>query len=232
MAWPFKKEEPEGTKTPEEPKPNETPKESQEDLIKRLFSENFTPLNEKFSALETKVNSLTERPAPQPTPENVPSVLDDENAAFRTRLNPVEGATLLAHAKLALLEVKEEYPTEVWKHFEKDIRSEVSQGAPQAQANPAFIRNVADMVIGRSARQNGYRYDGTSKHFFLEDASQVSESTNPTSEADRQFLEYQVALPPNRDGKQKIVSRKAFLEGMGVSAEDSKKAMAKLQVVS
>ena len=120
----------------------------------------------------------------------------------------------------------------MWQRFAPEITKLCKIEKLMFQANAQGVRNVVDMIIGRAARENGFRYDTKRKKFFLEDASQTSDASNPQAEADREFLDYSVTLPPNRDGKSKVVSRKSFLEGMGVTPEESKKAMAKLQVVS
>jgi len=233
VAWPFNKtEEQGGTKTANEPEVKDAPKESQEELIKRLFAESFTPINEKFSALESEIKSIKEKPpAPPAAPDAIPSVLDDEAAAFAARIGPVAYQNYLTQAKLTLMEVKDEYPREMWQRFQKEITEALAKENVVFQANAQGVRNVVDMIIGRAARENGFRYDAKRK-FFLEDASQTADPSNPQAEADREFLDYSVTLPPNRDGKSKVVSRKSFLEGMGVSPEDAKKAMSKLQVVS
>jgi hypothetical protein len=235
--WPHKKpkEEGQGTNTPDniEVKPGDPPKESQEDLIKRLFAENQTTFTQKFTEIEGKIESLKVKPPEKPADPAQPiSVLDNEDAAFAQRIGPVAYQNYQMQARLTLMDIKEEYPREVWQRFQKEISEALGKETVMYQSNPQCVRNVCDMIIGRAAKDNGFRYDSKGKKFFLEDASQVDAQGNPQAEAEREYLDFKVAFPPNRDGKQKVVSRKSFLEGMGVTPEQSKKAMDKLQVVS
>jgi len=111
--------------------------------------------------------------------------MDDEDAAFNTRLTPIMAKTLELEAKDAKREVEQEYRNlgfgDLWDQNRKDIDAFLAKaalvtqdenGQPAAlRGNPEFIRNVADMMIGRAAKKGGVKFDGKDNKFFLEDTT-------------------------------------------------------------
>jgi hypothetical protein len=111
--------------------------------------------------------------------------MDDEDAAFNTRLTPLMAKTLELEAKDAKREVEQEYRNlgfgDLWDQNRKDIDAFLAKAALVTQdengqpvalrGSPEFIRNVADMMIGRAAKKGGVKFDGKDNKFFLEDTT-------------------------------------------------------------
>jgi hypothetical protein len=186
MAWKkmFGNNEPEKeNQVPNDPekkvdaKPPEKP-------ISEIIAESLKPLSEGMASMRAELESMKTKPAPKEKPE-VASVLEDEDAAFNQRLTPIMAKTLEMEARMARQDVEREYRnlgfgdlwddnrTEIDNFLDKSaLVSQDERGTPVAlRGNPDYIRNVADMIIGRVARKGGIRFDGKDKKFFLEDAT-------------------------------------------------------------
>lgn len=166
---------------PTETKPNEK-------SIAEIISESLKPFNEsldqRFAAIQQDIEGLKPKPRPA-TPAEIPSVLDDENAAFNTRMTPIIQSQLELEAKINTRDVKQEYIDAgfgaIWSQNEKEITDVLNStalvqpdgqgGVKKLRGDAQYIRNVADMIIGRAARNGGVRFDGTKKTFFLEGAN-------------------------------------------------------------
>jgi len=196
-----------------------------------LIAESLKPLTESLAAMRTEMAALKPK-EPVRKAENVeiPSVLDDENAAFNARTAPLYQRQLETEAKLALSEIKAEYAELGFGAFWRENESKINEmlansplaspdgngGAKVVRGDPAYIRNVADMFIGRSARAGGVKFNGDNKTFFLEDAT-GSNSGQGGKKSDTEGL----------TAKQiKVFQR------MGVSMDDAKKTIGKLEFVS
>lgn len=225
MAWPFpKKDEPVNDPN----KPNEPPKEKSP---AELIAESLKPITDSIAALATEVKAMRPVP-PQPkpvTPSEIPSVLDDENAAFNTRMTPLIQRQLEMEAKMTRTEIKQEYFDlgfgALWTQYEKEIDGTLANTAlvtPDGQGgfkvvrgDPQYVRNVVDMVLGRAARQGGVRFDDNKKTFFLEGADGSANSNNH---------------PSNTEG---LTARQIkVFERMGVPLDKAKETMKKLEFVS
>ena len=164
-------------KKPDDAKP---PEKSPAELI----ADALKPVTEGFATMRAEIDALKVRTAPKDRPE-VPSVMDDEDAAFNTRLTPIMAKTLELEAKDAKREVEQEYRNlgfgDLWDANRKDIDAFLGQAALVTQnekgepvalrGNPEYIRNVADMMIGRAAKKGGVKYNGKDNQFFLEDTT-------------------------------------------------------------
>jgi hypothetical protein len=182
MAWPFNKkaEEPQMANDPEV-KPTET--KTPEKSIAEMLSESLTPFREEFAAIRRDIETLKTPIEPKRTvPAERISVLDDEDAAFNQRMTPILQSQLELEARINVRDVKQEYVDagfgSIWSQNEGEINKTL-EGTALVQADNAggfkklrgdaqYIRNVADMIIGRAAKAGGVRFDGTKKTFFLE----------------------------------------------------------------
>lgn len=183
MAWKkmFGDTEKESEVANPEKKPDDKPVEKS---IAEVIADSLKPFSETLASIKSDVDALKTKPAPKERPET-PSVLDDEDGAFATRLTPIMAKQLELEARMAKDDVEREYRNlgfgDLWDENRKEIEdflagaalvAQDAQGKPvPLRGNPDFIRNVADMVIGRTARKGGIRFDGKDKKFFLEDTT-------------------------------------------------------------
>lgn len=170
-----------------DPNPEKTPEKSNEKSVAEIISESLTPFTQRFDQLQQDINELKkpkEVVKPREPQERI-SVLDDEDAAFNQRMTPILQSQLELEARINTRDVKQEYIDAgfgaIWASNEKDITSTLEGTAlVQADGNGGFkklrgdaqyIRNVADMIIGRAAKAGGVRFDGGKKTFYLEGAN-------------------------------------------------------------
>ena len=226
MAWPkiLSKED----KVPDpEKKPDEKPPDKP---IADIIAESLKPLTEGFASLSRQFEELRKPPEPprKVEPSEIPSVLDDENAAFGARLTPVISNQLSLEARLVRDDIEKEYRAlgfgELWDQHRAEINKMLEDANLVAQdasgkvvtlrGNPEYVRNVADMVIGRAARKGGIKFNGEKSSFFLEDASGSADKNVPTSDT---------------EGLTKRQLRAA--QNFGIPAKDYKASLAKLEVL-
>jgi hypothetical protein len=190
MAWPkvltgTKNDEGKGKPDPNpEVKPGEgdTPPEKS---VADLIAEAVGPLKDHIGKLEADL-AEAKKPKPSGAAPDPVSVLDDENAAFNQRLTPILAKQLEIEARIARDDVEKEYRKQgfgdLWDKNRTEIEkilmnTELVRLDPSTQRPVPFrgdydhIRDVADMVIGRTARKEGIRYDAKENKFFLEDAT-------------------------------------------------------------
>ena len=228
MGWGTKKEDkPPVAATGPELKPGEDkpPDKSIADQI----AEAVGPLKETITALQAE---LTESKKPKVEVKNaeITSVLDDEDAAFNQRLTPILQKQLEMEARMVYQDIKKEYESlgfsDLWKKNELDIVKELDNASlvtfdaekkqvVPLRGNPNFIRNVADMVIGRSMRKEGVKYSGKENKFYLEDTN-----------GETNFITRQPLETEGLTAKQ-IAAAKRF----GIPVKDYKAAFSKLDVV-
>lgn len=236
MAWPnlFKKGEPMPTPPNPEVKPAENPPKN-EKSVAEMIAESLKPALDALAQQRQDIEEIKQRTAPKPKeppkPTEIPSVLDDENAAFSVRMAPVMQRQLELEARQARNDVKLEYMElgvgDLWKEYEKEIdaqllssslvrqRIEDGQLVPQ-RGDPQFIRNTVDMIFGRAAREKGIRFNGEKKTFFLEGASGGMEGAPPSEAAIEGLTPKQVA----------------FAKKIGLSPDQMKKSVSRLEFVS
>lgn len=228
MAWP--KVLGGDGKPPASPDPEVKNDKPPEKDLATIIAESLAPMNARFEALEGKLNTLSAPPAPpKPASAEIPSVLDDENAAFAARLTPVLQHTMEVEAKMVRNDIEREYRAkgfgDLWDEHRKGIE-EFLDVTPLVRQDPGgkivphrgdanVVRNVADMFIGKAVRDKGIRFDGKDKRFFLEDA------TGDTDLLSRR--------PAENEGltKKQIEAAKKF----GIPVADYKKAAGKLDFV-
>jgi len=192
-----------------------------------LIAEALKPFGEQFTQLNQRLSTIEENSRPKPKPVEVAeltSVYEDENAAFNQRLTPIAMRQLELEARMVRDDVRREYDDlgfgDMWKQYAGEIDQFLS-GSPLVTADgkslrgdPAYIRNVVDMVLGRAARTKGLKFNGKEQNFFLESAGGNASDSGSTA----------------NDGltdKQ----RKVF-ERMGVPVADGKKTMDKLTFIN
>lgn len=163
--------------------PEKTPAELIAESVGAAVTEAFKPITAKLNEFDTRLAEATKKPEPrQQTPEHpeTPSVLDNEDLAFATRLTPFLLRQYEVEAKMARNEIKSEYVAkgwgDVWAANEAEI-SAVLDGSPvvggdgkPVRGNLSYIRNVVDMVIGRAAQKAGLKFGGKDRGFFVETA--------------------------------------------------------------
>lgn len=195
------------------------PQKSAEELLAESVSNAVRaavgPLNERISSLQQKLEEAGKpKEAAQTQPNQPTSFFDDEDKAFRERLEPSLQLQLDTRAELMKDRVKAEYG-EIWTQFADEIDQTLKGSPIQLRADPVYIRNVADMVIGRKARENGFRFDAANKKFFIEDASGDNGKNAPATD-DSGLTEKQ---------------RRVF-ERMGVPIERAKEVVKSLEFVN
>lgn len=192
-----------------------------------LIAEALRPFGEQFSQLNQRLSQMEENSRPKPKaiePQEVTSVYEDENAAFNQRLTPIAMRQLELEARMVKGDIQREYEGlgfgDMWRQYAGEIDQFLS-GSPLVAADgkvlrgdPAYIRNVVDMVLGRAARTKGLKFNGKDQTFFLESAGGGAEGS---------------ASPANDGLSDK--QRRVF-ERMGVNSADGKKTLEKLQFIN
>ena len=163
-----------------------TPPATPEKSIAEIISESLRPFQENVAALRQDIEALKQPAKPERTvPAERISVLDDEDAAFNQRMTPLLQSQLELEARINVRDVKQEYVDagfgDIWRQNEGDITKTLEGtalvqpdgqgGVKKLRGDAQYIRNVADMIIGRAARAGGVRFDGAKKSFFLEGAN-------------------------------------------------------------
>jgi len=212
--WPNnKKEEPPAVKQEGE-KPPQAP--SAEELLAKM-GELLSPLSAKMDSFAERLAAAEEARKPkEPVNTEIPSVLDNEDAAFNQRLTPLAVETVNLRSRMIEREVLDEL--EGFSEFLPEIRKELASTNVQVKAMPnyeAYVRNVVDMVVGREARKGGLRRD--KQRFVLEDGSSSSDNTGSStqSQEDRDFLNFHVTT-----GKGKVVTRGEYLKRIGIDVSN------------
>jgi hypothetical protein len=178
MAWNFGRQpDPDPEK---EKKLAEQSKAEADAFIAQLTTSFQAKLEETTKPLRDEIAALKSAAAPKP-PERteeerrIPSVMDDEETAFNARLGPLAAQTVMLNARLTETEVLNEISSQGWGHLIPAIREILNKQTPlQTKAGEGYrgyVENVAAMLIGKSARDKGLKFDGNKQTFFLEDAS-------------------------------------------------------------
>ena len=209
MPWPFEKKPGEPDK-PEEKPVEKTESEKQAELIAQSIKDSFAPINERFAALEQKLEGMRQPERPAPNPEKI-SVLDDEDGAFAQRQGPIIEATLETRADFVKREIKDQNK-EAFQQFGKEIEDELSKSPVQARCIAKYVQNVVDMVLGRKLKELGYRLDTTSGRFFAEDSGGSGLDT-----------------PVEQDGLN--ADQRAFLTKQGIPLDRGKEMLKHLRIV-
>lgn len=232
MTWPFNKAKVEETNVPANNNPevgNTVPEKTPAELIAESVTAAMRPLLDAQNAANARFDSLEARlPKPVATAvvaDELPSVFDDENAAFNRRVGPLAQRQLETEAKIALGEVRQEYAArgfgDAWGQFDAEIKS-ILENSPLVDSknnlcrgDAAYIRNVVDMVFGRAAIKAGMKFGGKERGFFTESAGGDGGNTS-VGPVDDGLTE----------GQRKVFNR------MGVPTTDAKKTLAKLKFIS
>ena len=164
-----------------------TPEKSNEKSVAEIISESLAPFAQRFDKLQQDIDEIRKpkEPVRKVEPAERISVLDDEDAAFNQRMTPILQSQLELEARINVRDVKQEYIDAgfgaIWSQNEAEItktlegtalvQADGQGGVKKLRGDAQYIRNVADMIIGRAARAGGVRFDGTKKTFFLEGAN-------------------------------------------------------------
>ena len=175
MAWPFRQPDPDPEK---EKKIAEQSKVERDEFISSLrtsFEETLKPIREDIDALKTSSTRTVPPERKQDPPPDIPSVLDNEDAAFGARLGPIAAQTVMLNARMTETEVLSDISAKGWGHLVPQIREVLEKQTPlqtkAGQGYRGYVENVADMLIGKEAKAKGLKFDGNKQTFFLEDAS-------------------------------------------------------------
>ena len=226
MAWPSTKTldiDKEVKPGEEEKPPEKTPAE--------LIAESLGPLTEGLNTLRSEFEAL-KRPKPAPVvPNEPPSVLEDENAAFATRLMPVIAKQWEIEARMVFADIEKEYRNAGFGDLIDENRAKIINSlertdlarfdqdrkiAVPLRGDPDIVRGILDQVLGQAVRTKGIRYRGGKEaNFFLED------STGETSFIERKHPETEGLSP-----KQVQFARK-----MKIPIADYQKSAKKLDFV-
>lgn len=158
--------------------------------LRSSFEESIKPLRTEFAELKARVEAPPVRQQTTTEKTEIPSVLDNEDAAFAARLGPVAVQTALLNARMTETEVLNEISGKGWGHLIPKVREVLEKQTPlqtkTGQGYRGYVENVADMLIGKEAKEKGLRFDGQKQTFFLEDAS-GSGGSNPKNAKLRQL---------------------------------------------
>jgi hypothetical protein len=223
MAWdklfPNKKEV--ELKDPEKKVADDKPAEKS---VTEIIAESLKPVTEAIAGLQNEIVEMR-KPHEKPASVEVPSVLEDENAAFAHRLTPLMAKTFEMEAKMVRDDIEREYRAlgfgDLWDQHRAEINKFLDSSdlvsidkdgkAVPLRGNSEYVRNVVDMVIGRSARKSGIRFDGKENKFFLEDATGDTPTRKP--------------LDPEILNPKQIEAAKRF----GIPVDDYRKSAKKLR---
>lgn len=199
---------------------------------------------ELLSPLQTSIKEIGDRQTamedartrkPEVVPGDPTSIFEDEGKAFAERIGPLAVETVLMRAKMAQNEILGEYSD--WQEFFPQIKTELTNAPVSVKADAAgwerYVRNVADMVIGREGRKSGLKRNNNS--FVLETGVGAGDQSGApsASQEDKEWLNFHVTT-----GKGKVVKRAEFLKRMGIDISDpavlaaAKKSWSTLQVVN
>jgi hypothetical protein len=204
------------------------------DLIAESLSGFEARITERFTALDGRMNTVeqqTAKPVARVENPETPSVFENEDGAFASRVGPIAARQLELEARMVKAEVKAEYVAagfgEMWSKFEHDITGQLDAsalvqpdgggGVKALRGDPGYVRNVVDMILGRALRAKGIKFDGGKDRFFLEDAG-GSGNAGPSAEA--------LAAEGFTNDQLRVIRR------MGIPLEDAKKSKAKLTFVN
>lgn len=186
MAWPktlFPDKKEEVVPTDPEKKVEEK-KAAPEKSPAEIIAESLKPLTEAVTGLRAELDELKVKTTPKEKRE-ITSVMENEDEAFNTRLTPIMERQLATEARIAKDDVEKEYRKagygDLWDENRKDIDEFLGQAqlvtvnakgeSVLLRGNPEYIRNIADMMIGRAVKKGGVKFDGKDKKFFLEDTN-------------------------------------------------------------
>jgi hypothetical protein len=227
MKW-FEKPK-EETPTPDNKPPENQP--SIADVLARMdemakgFTTSTEALKGSIEQTNTRLQSIEEGRRPKPTaePVKIPSVAypgqemeDEEKKAFITLLTPFQQQAVELKAMILEREALDEVRDQGWGEFLPQIKEAIKDCPLEIKAKDyaGYIRNVADMIIGRESRKNGLKRKNSS--FVLEDATSNADNTQGRlADEDREWLNYQT---PKVNGKPSV-TRKEFLERVGVAVQ-------------
>jgi len=218
MAWnPFRK-------TDEPDKKDDQSKSEIDTLVEKLgvsFDERIKPLREGFEKLQGEWDGIKAAATKEPdsngggdgTRPTIPSVSENEDAAFAARLGPVVALNIQTNARLTEREILDEISPN-WSHLIPEIRGYFSSPplSRKAQADyPDFCRNIKDMVVGKAAQKAGLRFDKKNERFFLEDATaKTGGEDSPLADPDLSWT----------DGTGKLISGSETLARLGIKPEE------------
>jgi hypothetical protein len=183
MGWLDKKVE---EKKVEEPEKKEQTKNDADELILKMrgaFEETLKPIRDKVDSYEARFGTIEQsvrKPEPKKEDATLPSVLDDEDAAFNSRLVPQNVAIATLNARLTEGEVLNDMQARGWGDYIPKVRKVLDEGTNiQTKADPnykTYVQNVVKLVIGNDAIEKGLRFDSSKQTFFLEDSSKTTSS--------------------------------------------------------
>jgi hypothetical protein len=207
-------------KTEEKPPENKPAAPSAEELLAKM-GEMLNPVVESQKQINQRLAAIEESRKPKVEPTEVPSVLENEEAAFTQRLGPMAAAQVLTNARITESEVLNDLRSQGWSEYIPKLKDILSKTPLETKARAdyeACVRNFATMLIGEDAIKGGLKRKGNS--FILEDANGAvgDPAAEAATQEDRDFLNYEMTT-----SKGKRVTRREFLTRMGIDVTDPAK---------
>jgi hypothetical protein len=204
---------------------------TQAQLLAETITGALAPLTSAIGEIKTRQEAFEARfqqktQAQEPTqPRTRTSIFDDEDMAIAERVAPLYQQNLELEASMVRDRVRSEYISKgygpVWEQFSERINSLLDAAAlidnsgKKLRGDPAYIRNVVNMVIGEAATAAGLKFGGKDKGFFLESASGGDGSSTTTPVADGMT-----------EGQRKVFAR------MKVPVAEAQKTIGRLKFVN
>jgi hypothetical protein len=175
-------------KPADKPADKPTQDASQDELLAKMrksFEEVVQPIREKVDSYEARFGTLeeaTRKPAPKVENQEIPSVLDDEDGAFRTRLGPTEARVALIAGQMVEDRIVADINAQGWGEIVPELREKLAKVHPMYKAVPEYegsVRQIANGIIGARAVKKGLKADPTKQtYYFSEDAGATGKSDN------------------------------------------------------
>jgi hypothetical protein len=232
VAWSLKREE-KPVENPNEQKPPETSVTESKPVtaedFKAMFAEAMAPVTQSVASLQEKFNAIEQAAKPrEPSDQNLPTdFFDNPEKAFQERVTPIMLQQYQIQADMIEERLKAKFARQMGDEAYEEIAEPVEtllrdtpvlQKAQHVAAGryDQFVMNVFKLVFGGKAMDAGVSLDGKTKKFFL------GEGAGPSAE-DVEAKKLESEFTP--------AQRKVF-ERMGVSLEDARKTMQRLEFVS
>lgn len=208
MGW-LDKKDPKPADTTDPPKTADQSATEADQMLAKLrtsFDEAIKPMREKIDSYEqrfTNIEESTRKPAPRVENTEIPSVMDDEDGAFRTRLTPLITTVSQISGQMVEDRVVNDISAQGWGELVPELRKALATIAPVYKSDPNYetsVRKIAFGMIGERAVSKGLKADPTKKtYFFAEDSGgAASTSSGPRISAEDTRLMDRLGIAPEK----------------------------------
>lgn len=180
MSWDDDRKAKQGEEDARKKAAEEQSKAQADDLIAKLgtaLDAKLKPFNDKLAEFDgrfQKLESNTAKPETKSGDDDaIPSVMENEDAAFAKRLGPVVINQIKLQARLIETEAMNDLSSRGFGQYAADVRGYLDKTPLETKAKndyDGYCRNVVTMVIGQKALSKGLKLDDK-QEFFIEDAS-------------------------------------------------------------